>query len=122
MPIDSIDQPEVMMCLAPIWTEKHETAKRLAHRRATGQIKCDPGVRHVPDAGHVDRQCIALPNTGDLNTIISFADIRLNETVVVVVNELDALKGDGGPDRRRRAGGRLYKTGLRKPLASEHPH
>ena len=32
MPIDSINQPEVMMCLAPIWTEKHETAKRLAQR------------------------------------------------------------------------------------------
>jgi integrase len=32
MPIDSIRQPEVMMCLAPIWTEKHETAKRLAQR------------------------------------------------------------------------------------------
>jgi len=32
MPIDSIDQPEVMMCLAPIWSEKHETAKRLAQR------------------------------------------------------------------------------------------
>ncbi|MBO6855134.1 MAG: integrase arm-type DNA-binding domain-containing protein [Marivivens sp.] len=32
MPIDSIGQPEVMMCLAPIWTDKHETAKRLAQR------------------------------------------------------------------------------------------
>ena len=32
MPIDSIGQPEIMMCLAPIWTEKHETAKRLAQR------------------------------------------------------------------------------------------
>jgi len=32
MPIDSINQPEVMMCLAPIWTDKHETAKRLAQR------------------------------------------------------------------------------------------
>ena len=32
MPIDSIDQPEVMMCLAPIWTEKRETLKRLAQR------------------------------------------------------------------------------------------
>ena len=32
MPLDSIDQPEVMMCLSPIWTEKHETAKRLAQR------------------------------------------------------------------------------------------
>ncbi|WP_242650919.1 tyrosine-type recombinase/integrase [Yoonia tamlensis] len=32
MPIDSIGQPEIMMCLAPIWTEKHATAKRLAQR------------------------------------------------------------------------------------------
>ncbi|MBU2941887.1 tyrosine-type recombinase/integrase [Shimia thalassica] len=32
MPIDSIGQPEVMMCLAPIWTEKHETARRLSQR------------------------------------------------------------------------------------------
>lgn len=32
MPIDSIGQPEVLMCLSPIWTEKHETARRLAHR------------------------------------------------------------------------------------------
>ena len=35
MPIDSIDQPEVMMCLSPIWTEKHETARRLAQRIKT---------------------------------------------------------------------------------------
>lgn len=35
MPLDSIDQPEVMMCLTPIWTEKHETAKRLAQRIKT---------------------------------------------------------------------------------------
>ncbi|MEQ9696077.1 tyrosine-type recombinase/integrase [Shimia sp. SDUM112013] len=32
MPIDSIGQPEVMMCLAPIWTEKNETARRLSQR------------------------------------------------------------------------------------------
>ncbi|OUS37726.1 integrase [Rhodobacterales bacterium 56_14_T64] len=32
MPIDRIDQPEVMMCLAPIWTQKHETARRLSQR------------------------------------------------------------------------------------------
>ena len=32
MPIDSIGQPEVLMCLSPIWTEKHETARRLAGR------------------------------------------------------------------------------------------
>lgn len=27
MPVDSIDQPEVLMCLSPIWMEKYETAK-----------------------------------------------------------------------------------------------
>ena len=35
MPIDSIDRPEVLMCLSPIWTEKHETARRLAQRIKT---------------------------------------------------------------------------------------
>ena len=35
MPVDSIGQPEVLMCLSPIWTEKHETAKRLAQRIKT---------------------------------------------------------------------------------------
>ncbi len=32
MPVDSIGQPEVLMCLSPIWTDKHETARRLAQR------------------------------------------------------------------------------------------
>lgn len=32
MPIDSVDQPEVLMCLSPIWTDKHETARRLSQR------------------------------------------------------------------------------------------
>ena len=32
MPVNTIDQPEVLMCLSPIWTEKHETARRLAQR------------------------------------------------------------------------------------------
>jgi integrase len=35
MPLDSIDQPEVMMCLSPIWTKKHETARRLSQRIKT---------------------------------------------------------------------------------------
>lgn len=35
MPIDSIGQPEVLMCLSPIWIEKHETAKRLSQRIKT---------------------------------------------------------------------------------------
>lgn len=32
MPVDSIAQPEVLMCLSPIWTVKHETARRVAQR------------------------------------------------------------------------------------------
>ncbi len=32
MPVDRIGQPEVLMCLSPIWTAKHETARRLAQR------------------------------------------------------------------------------------------
>ena len=32
MPVDSIGQPEVLMCLSPIWTQKHETARRLSQR------------------------------------------------------------------------------------------
>lgn len=35
MPIDSIGQPEVLMCLSPIWTSKHETARRLSQRIKT---------------------------------------------------------------------------------------
>ncbi|MEV8468644.1 tyrosine-type recombinase/integrase [Fluviibacterium sp. DFM31] len=32
MPVDSIGEPEVFMCLSPIWTDKHETARRLMQR------------------------------------------------------------------------------------------
>ena len=35
MPVDAIAQPEVLMCLSPIWTDKHETARRLAQRIKT---------------------------------------------------------------------------------------
>lgn len=35
MPLDSIGQPEILMCLSPIWIEKHETARRLAQRIKT---------------------------------------------------------------------------------------
>lgn len=35
MPVDSIGQPEVLMCLSPIWTVKPETAKRVAQRIKT---------------------------------------------------------------------------------------
>ncbi|WP_425093974.1 tyrosine-type recombinase/integrase [Tropicimonas sp. S265A] len=59
MPVDSIDQPEVLMCLSPIWTEKHETAKRLAQRmktvldvaRASGFRSGENPVTAVKEAG-----------------------------------------------------------------------
>ena len=35
MPVDSVGQPEVLMCLSPIWTDKHETARRLSQRIKT---------------------------------------------------------------------------------------
>lgn len=35
MAVDKIEQPEVLACLIPIWTEKHETATRLAQRIKT---------------------------------------------------------------------------------------
>ena len=59
MPIDSVGQPEVMMCLSPIWTEKHETAKRLAQRiktvldvaRSKGFRSGENPVTAIKDAG-----------------------------------------------------------------------
>ena len=59
MPVDSVGQPEVMMCLAPIWTEKHETAKRLAQRvktvldvaRSKGFRSGENPVTAIKDAG-----------------------------------------------------------------------
>ncbi|PWE31363.1 integrase [Maritimibacter sp. 55A14] len=35
LPVDSIGQPEVLSVLSPVWTEKHETARRLSQRIKT---------------------------------------------------------------------------------------
>ena len=59
MPLDSIGQPEVLMCLSPIWTEKHETARRLAQRiktvldvaRAKGFREGENPVTAIKEAG-----------------------------------------------------------------------
>ncbi len=59
MPVDSIGQPEVLMCLSPIWTEKHETARRLAQRikavldvaRSKGFRSGENPVTAIKDAG-----------------------------------------------------------------------
>ncbi|WOI55593.1 tyrosine-type recombinase/integrase [Palleronia sp. LCG004] len=46
MPVDSIGQPEILMCLSPIWTTKHETAKRLAQRlKAVLDVARSKGLR-----------------------------------------------------------------------------
>ena len=59
MPLDSVGQPEVLMCLSPIWTEKHETARRLAQRiktvldvaKAKGFREGENPVTAIKDAG-----------------------------------------------------------------------
>src|SRR6056297_864644 len=59
MPVDSIGQPEVLMCLSPIWTAKHETARRLAQRiktvldvaRSSGFREGENPVTAVKEAG-----------------------------------------------------------------------
>lgn len=59
MPLDSIGQPEVLMCVSPIWTEKHETARRLMQRiktvldvaRAKGFREGENPVTAIKEAG-----------------------------------------------------------------------
>lgn len=59
MPVDSIGQPEVLMCLSPIWTQKHETARRLSQRmkavldvaKSRGFREGENPVTAVKDAG-----------------------------------------------------------------------
>jgi integrase len=74
MPIDSIGQPEVLMCLSPIWTEKHETAKRLAQRiKAVLDVAKSKGFR-----------------SGE-NPVTAVRDARVLPTVKVKPNHHDAM-------------------------------
>ena len=62
MPVDAVGQPEVMMCLAPIWTEKHETAKRLAQRIKTVlDVARSRGLRSGENPVTTIREARALP-------------------------------------------------------------
>ncbi|MEM9435152.1 MAG: hypothetical protein AAGA12_14635 [Pseudomonadota bacterium] len=62
MPIDSIGQPEVLMCLSPIWTEKHETAKRLAQRiKAVLDVARAKGFREGENPVTAIREAKVLP-------------------------------------------------------------
>ena len=62
MPIDSIGQPEVMMCLAPIWIEKHETATRLAQRiKIVLDVARSKGFRTGENPVTAIKESLALP-------------------------------------------------------------
>ena len=62
MPVDSVNQPEVMMCLSPIWTEKHETAKRLAQRIKTVlDVARSKGFRSGENPVTAIKEALALP-------------------------------------------------------------
>ncbi len=58
-PVSEIGQPEILSCLSPIWTEKHETAKRVAQRlkvvldvaKSKGWREGENPVTAIKDAG-----------------------------------------------------------------------
>lgn len=63
MPVDAIGQPEVLMCLEPIWTDKHETAKRLAQRIKTVlDVARSKGFRSGENPVTAIREARALPS------------------------------------------------------------
>lgn len=62
MPVDAIGQPEVLMCLSPIWTNKHETAKRLAQRiKAVLDVAKASGFREGENPVTAVREAEVLP-------------------------------------------------------------
>lgn len=62
MRVDEIGQPEVLMCLSPVWTEKHETAKRLAQRiRTVLKVAHSQGFRGGEDPVTAIRDAQVLP-------------------------------------------------------------
>ena len=62
-PVSEIGQPEILSCLSPIWTEKHETAKRVAQRlkvvldvaKSKGWREGENPVTAIKDAGVLPR-------------------------------------------------------------------
>ncbi|MEM9522767.1 MAG: tyrosine-type recombinase/integrase [Pseudomonadota bacterium] len=59
LPVNAINQPEVLSCLSPVWTEKPETARRLAQRikivldvaRSKGFRESENPVTAIKDGG-----------------------------------------------------------------------
>ncbi|MEL6689217.1 MAG: hypothetical protein AAFP28_02755 [Pseudomonadota bacterium] len=64
MQIDSIGRPEVLMCLSPIWAEKHETARWLAQ-----QIKTVLDVARSKGYHEGESPVLAISNSGALSKV-----------------------------------------------------
>ena len=104
MPVDSIGQPEVMMCLAPIWTEKHETAKRLAQRidtvlkvaRSKGYRSGENPVTAIRDSGSLPKVKAKPKHHKAMhwkNVPAFFADLRTREAMAAKALMFTCLTG-----------------------------
>ncbi|MEM6889856.1 MAG: integrase arm-type DNA-binding domain-containing protein [Pseudomonadota bacterium] len=62
VPVSEIDQPEILQVLLPIWTEKHETAKRVAQRmKAVLDVAKSKGFREGENPVTTIRDARVLP-------------------------------------------------------------
>ena len=62
LPVSEVGQPEIMQVLLPIWTEKHETAKRLAQRmKAVLDVAKSKGLRDGENPVTTIRDARVLP-------------------------------------------------------------
>ncbi|WP_376873277.1 tyrosine-type recombinase/integrase [Albirhodobacter sp. R86504] len=62
LPVSEIEQPEIMQVLSPIWTTKHETAKRLAQRiKAVLDVAKSKGFRDGENPVNTIRDAKVLP-------------------------------------------------------------
>jgi integrase len=62
LPVSEVEQPEVLQVLLPIWTEKHETAKRLAQRmKAVLDVAKSKGFREGENPVTTIRDARVLP-------------------------------------------------------------
>ncbi|PCJ74053.1 MAG: integrase [Rhodobacteraceae bacterium] len=81
LPVSDIGQPEVLSCLSPIWTEKHETAKRVSQRiKSVLDVAKSKGYR-----------------TGE-NPVTEIKDARVLPKVNVVVKHHKAMDWQDAPD------------------------
>ena len=80
LPVSDIGQPEVLSCLSPIWTEKHETARRVSQRiKSVLDVAKSKGFR-----------------TGE-NPVTEIRDARVLPKVNVVVKHHKAMSWQDAP-------------------------